>query len=252
MVINLRLYLFDIAKIWTICSTTKFIYLFFAEYQHIDQLLPIMTNYYYSIAVLYYSILVSLHCKYKFKYSDLMKYLVVSDIHGALPRLETVLDFFEKNSYDMLLILGDIVNYGPRNRIPEGIDGLGIAERLNKLADKIVAVRGNCDSEVDQMLLNFPCMSDYAMLVANNKRIFLTHGHKYNPEKRSPQGIDIFFYGHTHLWKLEKAEDGVVICNTGSITFPKGGNIPTFATIEEDLTINIRNLEGEVVKSMTV
>jgi len=179
-----------------------------------------------------------------------MKYLVVSDLHGSLPRLEQVLTFFDANHYDMLLILGDILNYGPRNGIPEGINAPGIVDRLNSLSNKIVAVRGNCDSEVDQMLLQFPCMGDYSILVANNKRIFLTHGHKYNESNLSPDAIDALFCGHTHLWRLERNANGLLVCNTGSITFPKGGNLPTFATIEEDLTIHVCNLEGEILKSM--
>ena len=94
-----------------------------------------------------------------------MKYLLVSDIHGCLPTLQQVLDFYDRNQYDMLLILGDILNYGPRNRIPEGIDPKGIVELLNNRKDSIVAVRGNCDAEVDQILLEFPIMADYAIIV---------------------------------------------------------------------------------------
>lgn len=181
-----------------------------------------------------------------------MKYLVVSDIHGCLPRLEQVLSFFDQNQYDMLVILGDIINYGPRNSIPEGIDGIGIANRLNAMADRIVAVRGNCDSEVDQMLLQFPIMADYVLLVHNGKRIFLTHGHKYSPDNRPALGIDLFFYGHIHLWGLDLAADGTLVCNTGSITFPKGGNVPTFATIEADGLITIRDLDGSILKQATM
>ena len=88
-----------------------------------------------------------------------MKYLIVSDIHGSAPRMEQVIAFFEKEKIDMLLILGDILNYGPRNGVPEGLDALRIVELLNKNSDKIIAVRGNCDSEVDQMLLDFPIMA---------------------------------------------------------------------------------------------
>jgi len=179
-----------------------------------------------------------------------MKYVVLSDIHGCLPRLEQVLDFYEQNRYDMLLILGDIINYGPRNSIPEGIDGIGIANRLNAMADRIVAVRGNCDSEVDQMLLQFPIMADYVLLVNNGKRIFLTHGHKFTPDNRPKLGIDTFLYGHIHIWGLDKADDGTIVCNTGSITFPKGGNVATFATIEEDGMIAVRDLEGNVLKQL--
>ena len=179
-----------------------------------------------------------------------MKYLVVSDIHGSLPRLEKVLSFFESNDYDMLLILGDILNYGPRNGIPEGIDAPGIAERLNAFAGRIVAVRGNCDSEVDQMLLKFPIMSDYCILVADGTRVFLTHGHKFNEENLLPQGADILFYGHTHLWKLEKDSNGILLCNTGSITFPKGGNVPTFATLDDDGVVRMRDLDGAVLREL--
>jgi len=180
-----------------------------------------------------------------------MKYLIVSDIHGSLPRLEQVLRFYHQHNYDMLVILGDIINYGPRNSIPEGIDGIGIAERLNAMADQIVAVRGNCDSEVDQMLLHFPIMADYSLLVHQGLRIFLTHGHRYHPANSATLSIDALCYGHTHLWELYRDDKGTIVCNTGSITFPKGGNVPTFATLDEDGTFAIRNLEGEILKELT-
>lgn len=179
-----------------------------------------------------------------------MKYLVLSDIHGCLTRLEQVLAYFENGKYDMLVILGDIMYYGPRNCVPDGMNAQGVAERLNALADRIVAVRGNCDAEVDQMLLHFPMMGDYAMLVEGGRRYMLTHGHKYNMNNRPQLGIDVMMYGHTHLWDLHKEDDGTIICNTGSITFPKGGNVPTFVTIEHDGTICVRNLDGEVLSSL--
>ena len=178
-----------------------------------------------------------------------MKYLLVSDIHGSLPALEQVLDFYEREHYDMLCILGDILNYGPRNRIPEGIDPKGIVERLNGMKDKIVAIRGNCDAEVDQMLLQFPMMADYALVVDNGRRMFLTHGHVYNEENRPALVNDVFVYGHTHLWKLERDSEGRIVCNLGSITFPKGGNEPTFATCD-DGHMAIRRLDGSVVKEL--
>lgn len=177
-----------------------------------------------------------------------MKYLILSDIHGSLPRLEQVLRFFDENSYDMMAILGDIANYGPRNGLCEGLDAMGVISRLNGYADRVVAVRGNCDAEVDQMLLRFPIMADYSMLVEGGKRVFLTHGHGITPEKRPPLGIDVFMYGHTHLWRLERGEDGVLVCNTGSITFPKEGRPATFATIDEGV-LSVRLLDGSVLSS---
>lgn len=177
-----------------------------------------------------------------------MKYLIVSDIHGSLPALKKVLTFYENNRCDMLCLLGDILNYGPRNTIPEGIDPQGIAKRLNDMAENIVAVRGNCESEVDQMLLDFPVMSDYMMIIDSGKRLFLTHGHIYNEEKQPKVKTDFFFYGHTHLWKLEK-EGNKIICNTGSVTFPKGGNVPTFAVYENG-QVSLFQLDGTLLKQI--
>lgn len=179
-----------------------------------------------------------------------MKYLIVSDIHGCLPALEQVLQFYHQHHYDMLLILGDILNYGPRNGLPEGLNPKGIAERLNAMAGNIVAIRGNCDSEVDQMLLDFPILSDYTLVVDEGRKLFLTHGHIYNEEKLPCLHPDIFFYGHTHLCKLEKTEQGI-ICNTGSITFPKGGNPPTFASYEQG-KITLYHLNGEKIKELSI
>lgn len=178
-----------------------------------------------------------------------MKYLILSDIHGCLPTLEQALRFYEEQHCDMLCILGDILNYGPRNRIPEGIDPKGIVERLNAMKDQIIAIRGNCDAEVDQMLLEFPIMADYALVVDNGRRLFLTHGHVYNEQNRPTLAHDVFVYGHTHLWKLEKTEDGGAVCNLGSITFPKGGNEPTFATYENGL-LKVHRLNGETIKEL--
>ncbi len=186
-----------------------------------------------------------------------MKYLILSDIHGSLPRLRQVTDFFCAEHYDMMLILGDILNYGPRNGVPEGLDAPGIVSLLNNFSDKIIAVRGNCDAEVDQMLLQFPMMSDYAMVSDEGKKLFLTHGHIYNMDHSLPlfKGIDVCFTGHTHLWTLEKVEiekgKNIIHCNTGSITFPKGGNLPTFATLHEGI-IEIRDLEGRVLKEQSL
>lgn len=178
-----------------------------------------------------------------------MKYLLASDIHGSLPALEKVLTFYKANRCDMLLLLGDILNYGPRNGLPEGLDPIKIAERLNAMATDVIAVRGNCDSEVDQMLLDFPIMSDYVLVVDEGKRLCLTHGHIFN-EKNPPKGkVDYLFYGHTHLWKLEQTEEKGIICNTGSVTFPKSQNEPTFAVYEKG-NVTIYNLNGNQLKSL--
>lgn len=180
-----------------------------------------------------------------------MKYLLVSDIHGSLPALEKVLDYYDQEHCDMLCILGDILNYGPRNSLPAGLDPKAIAERLNERAADIIAIRGNCDSEVDQMLLRFPILSDYTLLVDGGKRLFLTHGHIYNREKMPQMRCDALVYGHTHLWEMTATESGTLICNTGSVTFPKGGNVPTFMTYE-DGRFTACTLDGKELKSVRI
>lgn len=180
-----------------------------------------------------------------------MKYLIVSDIHGSLPALEKVLAFYREQQCDLLCILGDILNYGPRNGLPEGLDPKGIAERLNAMAGEIVAIRGNCDSEVDQMLLQFPIMQTTALLVDEGHRLLLTHGHVYHKDNlpAGGHGYDAICYGHTHLWELTRPTDGPVVLNTGSITFPKGGNPPTLATFGHG-ELKVYTLEGKELKSL--
>ena len=182
-----------------------------------------------------------------------MRILFLSDIHGSITTLRMVLNYYDAHHYDLLVLLGDILNYGPRNGLCDGLDPQAIADELNKRAANIVAVRGNCDSEVDQMLLNFPIQSTYMLLVDEGKRFFITHGHVYN-EKNMPTApaCDVFIYGHTHLQTLREAnaEAGTpIIVNTGSPTFPKGGNPPTFATYAEG-NLAIRTLDGTALSSL--
>lgn len=145
-----------------------------------------------------------------------MKYLVVSDIHGCRPALEKVLAFYKKEKYDMMLVLGDMLNYGPRNGVPEGLDAMGIAGLLNAMADSIVAVRGNCDSEVDQMVLPFPVVSDYAAVYADGLTMYLSHGHRQVPPLLKG---DIYLTGHTHVPLIEDC--GYLHLNPGSVSLPK-------------------------------
>ncbi len=178
-----------------------------------------------------------------------MKYLLLSDIHGSLPALRQALHFYRAQKCDMLLILGDILNYGPRNGLPSGLDPKGIADELNAMADDIVAIRGNCDSEVDQMLLQFPILSTYTILVDEGRRMLLTHGHVYNEDQLPPGRFDAVVTGHSHLWHLRQDGNGTIFCNTGSITFPKQGNPPTLCTFEHG-RFTMHTLDGLALKSM--
>lgn len=184
-----------------------------------------------------------------------MKYLIASDIHGSLPALDKILDFYDREAFDQLILLGDLLNYGPRNGLPDGLNAPAIVERLNERADQIVCVRGNCDAEVDQMLLRFDLLGTYAILVDSAadgtpppRRYFLTHGHKYNAQHLPAGRYDAIFYGHTHLQGFEEV-DGQLLVNTGSPTFPKGGNPPTFVTLA-DGRIRIHHLDGAILQEV--
>lgn len=163
-----------------------------------------------------------------------MTIFIASDIHGSLPATEVLLSAFSASGAKTLVLLGDILNHGPRNPIPEGYNPAEVASRLNEFAAQIIAVRGNCDSEVDQMLLDFPIMADYAWLVLESgTRLFLTHGHLYNADKRpalSPN--DVLVHGHTHIPVAQRDGEHFVF-NPGSVTFPRNGFAPSYGLYDD-------------------
>lgn len=183
-----------------------------------------------------------------------MKFLILSDIHGSRPALERVLRHYDEGGYDLLLLLGDLLNYGPRNGLSEGLDAPGTAALLAERARSIVAVRGNCDSEVDQMLLPFPIMAPYALVCDGPHRLFLTHGHLFDTEALPfAEGVDVVLSGHTHLWSITPAAGGgPAQCNAGSPTFPKGGNVPTFATLCDGMLAVRRAADAAVLEQLRV
>lgn len=181
-----------------------------------------------------------------------MRYLILSDIHGSLTALNAVLPYFEQFKCDYILLLGDILYHGPRNPLPEGYAPKEVARRLNEYADKIIAVRGNCDCEVDQMLLRFPCQADYVPVFDNGIMLFLSHGHVYAPHNMpSLYGASLFLYGHTHLWELNCNNEGMWFCNPGSISLPKENRPASFAVYDNG-TIAIYTLSGELLAQSDV
>ena len=180
-----------------------------------------------------------------------MKILFVSDIHGCLPTLQQVLSFYDREHYNMLCILGDILNYGPRNRIPEGIDPKGIVELLNARKHNIVAVRGNCDSEVDQMVLDFPVLADYALMPLGNRIIFITHGHIFNEQHLPPlKDGDILLHGHTHVPKC--VDYGTyTYMNPGSISIPKENSHHGYMTLENDV-FRWKDINGNLINEYSL
>lgn len=175
-----------------------------------------------------------------------MKFLIASDIHGSAAWCRRLMDALDAEQPDRLLLLGDILYHGPRNDLPEGYAPKEVIAMLNPLASSIIAVRGNCEAEVDQMVLDFPCMADYttifdpaAALAADGSarektgcELFLTHGHVYgagfhNSVDKLPELVDgsILLYGHTHKKVSEPAptHEGVWAFNPGSVSIPKDG-----------------------------
>lgn len=164
-----------------------------------------------------------------------MKLMFASDIHGSLPATERVLELFAQSGARWLVILGDILNHGPRNALPQGYAPAQVADRLNALVSRIIAVRGNCDSEVDQMLLDFPITAPWQQVLMDNQRLFLTHGHLYGPENLPALNAgDVLIYGHTHLPVAEKRGD-IYHFNPGSVSIPKGGFTASYGILDDNV-----------------
>lgn len=147
-----------------------------------------------------------------------MKLFICSDIHGSAFWCKKVVEKFKEENADKLIILGDVLYHGPRNPLPDGYSPKEVCEMLNPLADKIIAVRGNCDSEVDQMVLEFNVSSDYATVCDDKVKITLSHGHRIVPPLK--QG-DIYITGHTHVPLNVVEEEGYLHLNPGSVSLPK-------------------------------
>ena len=158
-----------------------------------------------------------------------MKYVFASDIHGSAYYTKALLEKFNESKAEKLILLGDLLYHGPRNDLPKDYAPKEVIAMLNPLKDKIYAVRGNCEAEVDQMVLDFPVMATYALLVLNGVTFYATHGHIYNPENLPPINPgEALIYGHVHLPIAEKRGD-IYILNPGSTSIPKGGNPPSYA-----------------------
>ena len=154
----------------------------------------------------------------------LKKIVIASDIHGSALWCERLLDAFQKENADKLLLLGDLLYHGPRNPLPDGYAPMEVANMLNNIKEKLICVRGNCDSEVDQMVLEFPMFADSGVVVWNGKRIHATHGHLFSADNPPPlPNGDLFVNGHFHEPALRNLESGATYANCGSVALPKGG-----------------------------
>lgn len=175
--------------------------------------------------------------------------MIASDIHGSIFYCKKMVEAFEREKADRLILLGDILYHGPRNDLPKEYEPKQVIELLNQYKDKIICVRGNCDTEVDQMVLDFPILADYSVILIDDLFIFATHGHKYNcmnlpPHKKG----DILLHGHTHVpahvISHEECNDMIYI-NPGSVSIPKN-NTENSYILYEDRCFLYKNLDGLV------
>ncbi len=161
-----------------------------------------------------------------------MKFLIASDIHGSAYYCNLLIEAVKQENADRIVILGDILYHGPRNDLPREYAPKKVIEMLNPLKDKLLCVRGNCDTEVDQMVLDFPVLADYCVIPVGDNLIYATHGHNYNENKLPPISKgDILLNGHTHVSKCTEHEDFVYM-NPGSVSIPKGDTPHSYMTLQ--------------------
>ncbi len=171
-----------------------------------------------------------------------MKLLIASDIHGSAYWCEKLMAEIRRENPDRILLLGDLLYHGPRNDLPRDYAPKRVIPMLSELKERVIAVRGNCEAEVDQMVLPFPCLADYAELLADGKLFHLSHGHHQNPQNLPPlQEGSIFLFGHTHV-KLDETINGIRCLNPGSVSIPKDGS--NSFLLYEDGVFSFRMLEA--------
>ena len=180
-----------------------------------------------------------------------MKYMIASDIHGSAYYCEKMLARFKEEQADRLILLGDLLYHGPRNDLPQGYDPKEVTRLLNEHKEAIICVRGNCEAEVDQMVLDFPVMAESCMLSEGKMLIMATHGHMYNLD--NPPKLhkgDILLHGHTHV-PANVETDSFRYMNPGSVSLPKEGSAHSYMIYEKG-TFTWKDLDGKAYMNWTV
>ena len=182
-----------------------------------------------------------------------MKIMFASDIHGDIECAKKMLETYFSEKADRLCLLGDLLYHGPRNDLPKNYDPKSVIALLNENREHLLCVRGNCDTEVDQMVLDFPILADYAFLCTDGITMLLTHGHHYNTKTPPPMKKgDLLIHGHTHVLCIESFGDENLYINPGSVTLPKENNVRSYM-IYENRTFSIKSLYGgEIIKEIKV
>lgn len=179
-----------------------------------------------------------------------MKYMIASDIHGSAYYCKKMTEAFHREKADRLLLLGDLLYHGPRNDLPRDYAPKEVIAMLNELSRQIFCVCGNCEAEVDQMVLSFPVLADYCVIPAENRLIYATHGHHHNTQTPPPlQRGDILLHGHTHVPAWESFGEDNLYLNPGSVSIPKEQSAHSYMILEGNLAC-WKNLDGEVYHSL--
>mgnify|MGYP005758706507 FL=1 len=173
-----------------------------------------------------------------------MKLLIISDIHGSSYYAKKILEIKKRENPDKIVLLGDLYYHGPRNSLTKEYDPKIVAEILNSLKDEILAIKGNCDAEVDQMISDFG-LKDNLKLDINGLKVFFTHGHKYNIDNLPEEKIDILIYGHFHTGFI-KEKDGIICANAGSISLPKNDTKNSYLILNEEELI-LKDIDGNII-----
>lgn len=180
-----------------------------------------------------------------------MRLLIASDLHGSAFYCRKLLEVYEKEQAQRMILLGDLLYHGPRNDLPREYAPKEVIRMLNEHRQEIYAVRGNCEAEVDQMVLEFPVMADYMLLFDGAHAVYATHGHIWNENHLPPmQPGDVLLHGHTHVLRAEWVGEHLIL-NPGSVSIPKEGNPPTYAVLEDGI-FTIRDFEGNEVRSISL
>lgn len=180
-----------------------------------------------------------------------MKILIASDIHGSAYYCRKLLVALKREMAQRMLLLGDILYHGPRNDLPSEYAPKEVTAMLNLLKDRVYSIRGNCEAEVDQMVLDFPVLADYCLLPVGKHMIFCTHGHIYNENHLPPMMPgDSLLYGHTHIPRAERCEDKWML-NPGSVSIPKDGNPHSYAVLDDGV-FTVKSMDGASFMSVEI
>jgi hypothetical protein len=183
-----------------------------------------------------------------------MKWMIASDLHGSEFYCKKMIEAFEAERADKLLLLGDLLYHGPRNDLPKDYNPKAVIVLLNSIKEKILCVRGNCEAEVDQMVLEFPVLAEYAVISAGDITIFATHGHKYNEQNVPPfvmggdGKINILMNGHTHVPACREYEDYIYM-NPGSMSMPKENSHHGYMTLSDNSVFEWKDFEGNIIST---